>query len=443
MLNHDNFYNRVRSGYEELMSYYPNFWKGILEMQANNKFAGHTLDRAAGDMEQVVLDQFFDTCSETMVARYEDFLGLERPDADLGERRRFLKMAWKGDSKMNRTKITGIIKEYCGSDCRVSLTDRQLIIDMVFHGNPALYMPKVRKFLNTSTIPAHIGIVYKGTTDLAIRIVWQCILGIQSIIYKPEFKMNHPIMCLDRALPLGASGLQREIYDWFVTSLGNVVQLSVQEYFGIAPTIQTVAMARFHASGTIILKVGHGLGEYVRNITANKLNIGQGEIFMADVTIEKNLHCLDGSMLLGKAMLLNSYIKKEDFDMSESIVTNLAKGKTVKARAGITDILPKIVGMAFGNGAKEGDGYRVPLPTDISLQNELLRQGIDNATLQEDGISVLYTCTLAKETLGGETINEIGLYDEDGDLVAIKSFSDKGKDNDMEMIFHVLDKFSD
>ena len=48
---------------------------------------------------------------------------------------------------------------------------------------------------------------------------------------------------------------------------------------------------------------------------------------------------------------------------------------------------------------------------------------------------------MAKETLAGQTINEVALYDEDGDLLAIKSFSDKGKDGDMEMVFEILDKF--
>ncbi len=129
--------------------------------------------------------------------------------------------------------------------------------------------------------------------------------------------------------------------------------------------------------------------------------------------------------------------------MSQSVVTNVAKAKTVKVRAGMIDNLPKIVGMAFGDGAKSGTDYRAPLPTDTSLQNELLRQEVDSAVLQDDEISVLYTCVLAKETLGGESINELALYDEEGDLVAIKSFTDKGKDSDMEMGFSVLDRFSD
>lgn len=129
--------------------------------------------------------------------------------------------------------------------------------------------------------------------------------------------------------------------------------------------------------------------------------------------------------------------------MSQSIVTNAAKAKTVKARAGMINALPRVVGMAFGDGAKQGTDYRTPMSTDTALQNELLRQEIDRAELCPDGISVLYECTLAKETLAGKSINELALYDEEGDLVAIKSFTDKGKDDDMEMVFTVVDKFSD
>ncbi|MBQ8913913.1 MAG: phage tail protein [Lachnospiraceae bacterium] len=127
---------------------------------------------------------------------------------------------------------------------------------------------------------------------------------------------------------------------------------------------------------------------------------------------------------------------------TEAVVTNTAKTKMVKARAGLAS-LPAIVGMAFGDGAVTGSTIRTPLATDTALQHQLLRQVIDSATLQQDNISVLYACTLAKATLAGENINEIALYDSDGDLVCIKSFSNKGKDSDMEMEFSILDKFSE
>lgn len=129
--------------------------------------------------------------------------------------------------------------------------------------------------------------------------------------------------------------------------------------------------------------------------------------------------------------------------MSESIITNIAKNKIIRVRAGLLPALPKIVGMAFGDGAASGSSVRTPLATDTALQNELLRQDIDGVALQEDQISALYTSTLSKSALAGKNINELALYDEEGDLVAIKSFSSKGKDGDMEMGFDVLDRILD
>ena len=130
--------------------------------------------------------------------------------------------------------------------------------------------------------------------------------------------------------------------------------------------------------------------------------------------------------------------------MSQSIITNKGKEKIIKARAGVNVTVPAIVGMAFGDGAISGGTPRTPLPTDTALQHQLLRQAIDSVTVQPDNISAVYLCTLAEATLAGEVINEIGLYDSDGDIVAIKVFdSDKGKDGDMKMEFTVKDKFTD
>ena len=77
--------------------------------------------------------------------------------------------------------------------------------------------------------------------------------------------------------------------------------------------------------------------------------------------------------------------------MAGTTVTTLAKKKMVKARAGISS-LPKIVGMA---------------------ENEL----------------------------ANTYISEVGLYDADGDMVAMKAFLKKGKDADMECVFECDDTF--
>lgn len=97
--------------------------------------------------------------------------------------------------------------------------------------------------------------------------------------------------------------------------------------------------------------------------------------------------------------------------------------------------------MAFGTGAVDASGVPIP-PTanDSSLKNEIFRKAVDSYTFTDD-TTCRYLCTLSVSECAGENINEIGLYDEDGDIIAIKSFKNKGKDSDLEMTFQVDDIF--
>lgn len=126
--------------------------------------------------------------------------------------------------------------------------------------------------------------------------------------------------------------------------------------------------------------------------------------------------------------------------MANAIVTLKARSKMLRARAGeIT--LPKITGFAFGNGGVDSSG-KVIIPDDsqVSLNSELLRKEIDGYTMISE-TKCRYECTLSDKELAGESISEIALYDSDGDIVAIKTFSSKGKDDDLEMTFQIDDIF--
>ena len=106
--------------------------------------------------------------------------------------------------------------------------------------------------------------------------------------------------------------------------------------------------------------------------------------------------------------------------MAGTTVTTLAKKKMVKARAGISS-LPKIVGMAFGDGGVDSGGTVKPHSADQNtLHHELLRKNVD----------------------GYEVLSDTKIrYDADGDMVAMKAFLKKGKDADMECVFECDDTF--
>ncbi len=123
-----------------------------------------------------------------------------------------------------------------------------------------------------------------------------------------------------------------------------------------------------------------------------------------------------------------------------AVITKAAREKMVKARAGAIP-LPKIVGMAFGNGGVDATGSVIP-PTESQseLSNEIFRKEIDGYSFPED-TTCRYECTLAESELAGEEISEIGLYDEDGDIICIKTFMRKGKDDDVEQTYSLDDIF--
>lgn len=122
------------------------------------------------------------------------------------------------------------------------------------------------------------------------------------------------------------------------------------------------------------------------------------------------------------------------------IITKKARENLCKARAGAIQ-LPKIVGMAFGNGGVDAAGEVIP-PTEeqSELANEIFRKAIDGYSFPAD-TTCRYECTLAESELAGEEISEVGLYDESGDVVCIKTFMRKGKDGDVEQTYTLDDIF--
>lgn len=122
------------------------------------------------------------------------------------------------------------------------------------------------------------------------------------------------------------------------------------------------------------------------------------------------------------------------------IVTKNARMKLVRARAGAQK-LATVVGMAFGNGGVDSSGKVIaPTENQSTLRSELYRKKLDGYSFPAD-TTCRYECTLNESELAGKEISEIGLYDSDGDIVAIKTFTKKGKDDDVEQTYVLDDIF--
>lgn len=124
----------------------------------------------------------------------------------------------------------------------------------------------------------------------------------------------------------------------------------------------------------------------------------------------------------------------------KDVVTLAARRKMAQARKGEI-ALPVIAGIAIGNGAVDGSGSLIlPEETDTQLKNELIRREYARCEKLSD-VCYRYRMELGADELAGKRINEAALYDAEGDLLAIRVFSDKIKDMDMEMVFEYEDRF--
>ncbi|EIW19902.1 MULTISPECIES: phage tail protein [Pelosinus] len=126
--------------------------------------------------------------------------------------------------------------------------------------------------------------------------------------------------------------------------------------------------------------------------------------------------------------------------MAYSVTTVKGREKFAQAH-GTSGVLPKIVKMAFGDGGVDGSLEPVAPVTELTeLGNELLRKDLE-AVSYPVTTTVRYTGRLLTTELNGMNINEIALVDADGDVIAIKRFTNKGKDVDSELVFDWNEEF--
>ena len=127
---------------------------------------------------------------------------------------------------------------------------------------------------------------------------------------------------------------------------------------------------------------------------------------------------------------------------NKGVITAVGRKKLCMAHAG--DIaLPVITQMAWGSGGADETGQ--PLDTtgnEIGLYQELLRKDIESHVYVNEGQTTCrYTATLEAGELDNSYISEMGLYDEDGDLIAYRTFMRKGTDADIPQIYDMDEIF--
>lgn len=126
----------------------------------------------------------------------------------------------------------------------------------------------------------------------------------------------------------------------------------------------------------------------------------------------------------------------------KGVITGVGRKKLCEAHAGTSTLAP-ITQMAFGDGGVNENG--VPKTTtgdETGLYNELMRKNVETPVYVNDGHTTCrYSATLEDNELVGKEISEVALYDSDGDMVMIQTFTRKGKDEGMPHKYEVDEIF--
>lgn len=150
------FNNQQRSGYEEIVSYSPHYYRNIKEMDAVFRLAGWLVDFMARDMENMVAFQFLKYMDEESIARYETFLGIMRDsNKTLEERKAYINALLTGTDKFSADKIISIANQFVDCECSIQLLGAELRISMTFKDNEDKYIGEIRKLIRTIG-PAHL-----------------------------------------------------------------------------------------------------------------------------------------------------------------------------------------------------------------------------------------------------------------------------------------------
>ncbi|QUO43466.1 phage tail protein [Brevibacillus composti] len=122
--------------------------------------------------------------------------------------------------------------------------------------------------------------------------------------------------------------------------------------------------------------------------------------------------------------------------MSYQVTTAQARKDIARARLGEIP-LPKITHIAFGTGGHRPGDVLTPVKpseTATSLEQEVARYPIVSAVLKND-TTVEYKTVIPKGELSGVVLTEQALVDENGKIVAIKTFGAKKKEAEDEFTF--------
>lgn len=154
--------NSPASYHDELASWFPTWYSGVLEMDALWHTWGVLLDRLKDDIKRILDNYFLPSCDEATIEFWEEFMNVEfAVPHTLEYRRRYIMTHFSGFGKCSATQIKNICKQYTGYGAVVRFEkcdaegNHQLIVVMENGDTEDMYLLDLQTILD-KVIPAHI-----------------------------------------------------------------------------------------------------------------------------------------------------------------------------------------------------------------------------------------------------------------------------------------------
>ncbi|MCM1530129.1 MAG: YmfQ family protein [Alistipes sp.] len=186
------FYNKYfKNNYEELITYYPKFYREVLEMKAILESEGKLADDMEDNIERVFNNCFIDTADENTIGNLENFLSIQKHlDKTLEERRQYVKSHFIAVGKISATAIINMIRTYTGSNAEICFepfdeNNNNCLSIALPYPKEAYYEKDIYSLL-TKVIPAHIRFQLRLKTSVSSGLYPICSLFPHHDIYPKE-----------------------------------------------------------------------------------------------------------------------------------------------------------------------------------------------------------------------------------------------------------------
>ena len=151
-----------KCNYDELITYYPRYYRDVLEMDAILHAEGRLADGLQNGIDLILMNNFIDGADEDTIGKFEQFLGLSLLKRRyVEERRRLVKSFFAGMGKVSATRIAETIRAYTGAETTCDFypfdEERNNRLDILFQrGNEeTIYVSDIYTLLERM-LPAHI-----------------------------------------------------------------------------------------------------------------------------------------------------------------------------------------------------------------------------------------------------------------------------------------------